>query len=139
MVLLRMLADQSPYTNVLEKIKEKCNKIMFSTSIDKEWRTKAYIEGMSVLTLIRKLEELKQIEKLKKCKKISLDKARKLVRSKKCRKPDDRYDLKFVEAAMAEKAILITRDFTLLDLNPYKCGKVYLKIMSPEDYLARAI
>lgn len=135
MVLLRMFTDKSPYVDVLERIKEKCNKIVFSTPIHKEWRSKAYAEGMSALLVIRKLEELRQINKLKKCKKTLIDEARKLIESKKCRKPTDHDDLKFVEVALAEKAILISKDSHLLNLNPYNCGEIDLKIISPEDYL----
>lgn len=135
MVLLRMFSGKPPYIDVLEKIKEKCNRIVFSTSINKEWRSKAHAEGMSALIILRKLEELEQIKKLKKCKQTLIGKAQKLIQTKKCRKPTDHDDLKFVEVALAEKAILITKDRVLLSLNPYNCGKITLKIVSPEDYL----
>jgi len=135
MVLLRMLADKSPYVNVLEKIKEKCNKIVFSTPILKECMGKAYKEGMSTSIMIRKLEELNQIKKLKKCNKTSIDKARKLINSKNYKKPADDYDLKFIEAALADKASIITKDQGLLNMNPYNCGKTNLEIITPEDYL----
>jgi len=135
MVLLRMFTDKSPYVDVLKRIKEECNKIIFSTHIVREWRTKAYVAGMSSLIVLRKLEELRQIKKLKRCNKAPIDRARKLIANKKCKKPIDLDDLKFVEVALARKADLITRDPILLNLNPYNCGKFRLKIMSPEDYL----
>jgi predicted nucleic acid-binding protein len=136
MVLLRMLADKSPYAEVLNVIREKCNKIVFSTSIRREWATKAYAEGMSAAIVIRKLEELNQINKLKKSNKTSIDKARRLISTKKCGKPSDTDDLKYIEVALAEKAIIITRDHVLLDLNPYRCGQVNLEIRTPENYLS---
>lgn len=137
MIFLRALAGKPPSVIVLEKIKEICNKILISSPIAKELRSKAYVEGMSSLIILRKLKEFRQIKKLKKCKKTSIDKARKLIDSENCKKPTDRSDLKFIEAALAEKAILITKDHVLLNLNPYNCGKISLRIISPEEYLSR--
>lgn len=130
-----MVANKSPYVNVLEKIKEICNKILISTSITKEWRSKAYTQGMSSLIILRNLHELDQIEKLKKCSKTSIVKAARLMDSEKCKRPTDQDNLKFLEVALAGKAILITDDRVLLNLNPYNCGKTKLRILPPEEFL----
>jgi len=135
MVLLRILSNKSPYVDILERIIEDCNKIMFSTPILREWITKSFKEGMSSSVILRKLEELRQIKKLKRCNKTSIDKARKLITARKCKKPTDSDDLKFVEVALSSKAILITKDRGLLDLNPYKCGKKHVVIIRPQKYL----
>lgn len=90
---------------------------------------------MSVSIVVRKLEELEQINKLKKCSQTSINKAQKLLKTKKCRKPTDDEDMKFVEAALSEKAVIITKDKAILDLIPYRCGNVTVEIIAPEDYL----
>lgn len=135
MVLLRGLASKSPYTEVLEKIKEKCNRICVTTSIVKEWKSKASVTGMSSYILLRKLIDLRQHKKLRKCNKTSIEKINKLMNKKRCIKPKDKYDQKFLEAALATKAILITEDSGLLTLNPYTCDKISLDIMRTEEYL----
>lgn len=135
MVLLRGLASKSPYADVLEKIKEQCNRICFTTSIAREWASKASATGMSSYILIRKLTDLKQQKKLKKCNKTSIEKINKLMTKKRCRKPKDKRDRKILEAALATKAILITEDRGLLILNPYTCDKISIDIMRTEEYL----
>ena len=108
---------------------------MISTPIVKEWISKANAEGMSSFIILRKLKEIGQNKKLKKCNETSIEKARKLIVSKKCKKPTDRDDLKFIEVALAAKAILVTKDRAVLNLDPYICGRIRLTIISPEDYL----
>ena len=135
MVLLRGLASKSPYVDVLERIKEQCNRICVTTSIAKEWTSKASVTGMSSYILTRKLNDLRQNKKLKKCNKTSIEKINKLMNKKRCRKTKDKRDQKFLEAALATKAILITEDRGLLILNPYTCAKISLDIMRTEEYL----
>ena len=135
MVLLRALAGKSPHVDVLERIKEICNKVLFSTPILREWICKAFAEGMTSVILLRKLEEIRKDNKMKKCGGTSIDKARKMINRQRCMKPTDRDDLKFVEVALATGAVLVTCDPHLLVLNPYVCGRRRLKIMTPEDYL----
>jgi predicted nucleic acid-binding protein len=135
MVLLRMLSSKSPYVDVLERIKEECYHIAFSTPMRREWKTKAYAEGMPASIVFRKLEELDQLKKLRKCNKTRVDKAQKLVDQEKCKKPKDKDDVKFVIVALAEQATILTEDWGLLNLDPYKCANTALRIKTPSDFL----
>jgi len=135
MVLLRMLSGKSPYVDVLERIKVEYYQIAFSTSMRREWMTKAYEEGMSTSIVVRKLEELNQLRKLRKCNKTRVDKARKLVDREKCKKPNDKDDVKFVIVALAEEATILTEDRGLLNLDPYRCANTALEIRTPSDFL----
>ena len=56
-------------------------------------------------------------KKLKKRNKTSIEKIYKLMSEKRCRKPKYKKDLKFLEAALAAKATLITEDNGILILN----------------------
>lgn len=135
MVFLRMLSNRPSYVDLLQKIKQTCNRIVISTPIAKEWMSKAHVEGMTPIILLTRIGQLKRIDKLRKCGKSMLDKAKKLIEKKKCRKPKDRYDMKFLEAALAEDCTLITEDQALLALNPYRCGQKNFVIVTPEDYM----
>ena len=135
MVLLRMLSSRSPYVEALERIRKECYHIAFSTSMRREWMTKSYDEGMPASIVVRKLEELNQLKKLRKCNKTRVDKARKLVEREKCKKPNDKDDVKFVIVALAEEAIILTEDWVLLNLDPYKCANTTLEIKTPSDFL----
>ncbi len=135
MIALRMLSDRAPYRDLLQKINEKPDKIMYSAPVIKEWRTKAYAEGMTSFIILRKLEELRQNEKLKKCSQTLLINAQELIEKKKCKKPSDNFDLKYIELALAVEALLITEDHALLTLDPYGCGGKNFRIIKPEDYM----
>jgi predicted nucleic acid-binding protein len=135
MVLLRMLSSKSPYVDALERIKKEYYHIAFSTSMRREWMTKSYDEGMPASIVVRKLEELNQLKKLRKCNKTRVDKTRKLFDREKCKKPNDKDDVKFVIVALAEEATILTEDRVLLNLDPYKCANTALEIKTPSDFL----
>jgi predicted nucleic acid-binding protein len=65
--------------------------------------------------------------------------SRRLISRENCRKPNDRYDMKFLEVALATEATLITQDSGLLNLSPYKCGRKNVRIVTPADYLNETI
>lgn len=135
MIFLRMFSEKSAYSDILRKIMKNCNKIIVSTKIVKEWRSKSNTMGMSSVIILRKLKELSEVHKIKKCTEASIDKVRRLINEKRCKRPNDKYDMKFIEVAIASRAFLLTEDHHLLDLEPYNCGKKNLRIMSSSDYL----
>ena len=135
MIALRMLSDKSPYKDLLQRIKEKQYRIAYSTPVFREWITKARAEGMPSFIILRKFEELKEIDKVKKCNFTLLSNAQMLIKKKRCRKPNDDFDLKYIELSLAVEATLITEDRTLLDLDPYNCGNKSFRIIKLEDYL----
>jgi predicted nucleic acid-binding protein len=73
--------------------------------------------------------------KLRKCTKTRLEKARKLVDQQKCKKPNDKDDVKFLIVALAEEAIIPTEDHALLSFDPYECADIALEIITPSDFV----
>jgi putative PIN family toxin of toxin-antitoxin system len=134
-VVLRALAGKSPYSNTLYRIKEICDTISFSNRIQKEYLNKAHKSGLTGLFLISEFDKLKRCKKLKKINHTSIINARKEIQKKKLPLPNDKDDIKFVEAAIAKKAkYIITTDTTLLDLDPYRIKNGTIRIIEPIEY-----
>jgi predicted nucleic acid-binding protein len=127
---LRSLARVSGYDKVLEKIKRKCDVIVSTGNIEKEYRSRLNIFGMSQIILLERLEMLRDEGKLKHIKRSKLRKI------KICREPDDKEDIKFLLAALATGAsYIITTDKGLTRLNPYKCEQICIRIIEPDEYI----
>ena len=133
-VLLRALGDVVPYTEVRERMASKGDIVAVSKDILKEYRGKAKKEGMTPLILQRKLQELENAGKLRNIPRSKVE----LVRIE--RKPNDPKDEKFLAVAAAIRArCIISIDPHLLDLDPYECDRMQIRILRPEDYDSRPL
>ena len=131
--LIRGIGKVGKYFKVIERIKKKCDTIIVTTQIIKEYKGRVRIGGMTIPILQRKLDNLRELDKFKK---ISVSRVEfKLKNIDICKKPTDNQDFKFLKLALAEDSpYLITEDRHLLNLNPYNCKNTDLKIIRPEDY-----
>jgi len=137
-VFLRALGNINPHTQALEHLKERCNIIRFSNIILREYKVIARKLGMSPTLLISKSEELKKIGKFKKINQYPLRKAKMIIKKNRLPVPKDKYDVKFIEAALASKAkYIVTIDRGMLNLNPYCYDSENIEIISPETYQTR--
>lgn len=93
---------------------------------------------MSPTLLISKSEELKKIGKFKKINQYPLKKAKTIISKNRLPIPEDKYDVKFIEAALASKAkYIVTIDRGMLNLNPFRYDGENIEIISPEAYQTR--
>lgn len=137
---IRALADIENHRKVLNHLKAKCHIIVTTTGITKEYKSRLRKTGMTTYILQRRLEDLTQIKKLKRLKVTPLKKAKKKIKDEHLRLPEDRNDIKFIEAAVASKArYLITTDRGLLGLNPYKCKQAYIEVITPQKYVQNTL
>jgi predicted nucleic acid-binding protein len=103
--------------------------IAVSGKILKEYRGKVSHGGMTQYIFERKLREIENRGKLKMVPESIL----RLHNIEK--KPNDKYDEKFLHAAVAREAgCIITTDPGLLELDPYKSGSVSVRVLRPEEY-----
>lgn len=133
--LIRALAELEPYSRALGHLTQKCDTIVFSTQIMKEYSGRFHKAGMTKLIFQRKLEEIRQRGKLKRCNETPLRNARRRIRDERLPLPNDRTDIKFVEAALASNAgYIITTDRGLLELDPYRYQGSRIGIIDPAEY-----
>jgi putative PIN family toxin of toxin-antitoxin system len=134
--MIRAVAGKSPYSEALERLKNKCHMIAYSKKIMKEYIAKLRVVGMSAYIFQRKLEDIKEMNKLKRATNTILLRARRKIRQRHLPLPSDRTDIKFLVAALAKSAkYIITTDRHLLVLNPYGHGNSQIKIVCPQNYL----
>lgn len=134
--MIRAVAGKSPYSEALERLKNKCHMIAYSKKIMKEYIAKLRVVGMSAYIFLRKLEGIKEMNKLKRVNNTILQRARRKIRQESLPLPSDRTDIKFLVAALAKSAkYIISTDRHLLALNPYRHNNSQIKIMPPENYL----
>jgi len=133
--LIRALANFEPYSKALEHLIEKCDTIVFSTQIMKEYFGKFHKAGMTKTFFQRKLEDIRQLGKLRRCYETPLRKARKQIKTKHLPLPNDRTDIKFIETAIASNArYIVTNDGELLRMNPYRYQNSHISIIDPVEY-----
>jgi predicted nucleic acid-binding protein len=130
-VFLRSLGDGS--NGMFEKIKSKCDRIVFTKKILKEYASKAKSEGMSIEVFRRRLERF--IDRFKRYRKevfVGESRLRLIRRELVFPRGFDKYDKKFVEAASAfDEGCIITRDLKIHELGqPFS-----LDVLTPEDYI----
>lgn len=132
-IVFKALAGRvEKYKLFLETIKEKCDRIVITNDIKKEYRSRASTYGMTLVIIIQRLEKLGYRGK-KKIRKVSASIEIKKYNFKVLK---DEKDLKFIEAAIASKAsYLVTEDSHLLELKVIKHKSGECKIIKPEDYL----
>jgi putative PIN family toxin of toxin-antitoxin system len=134
-VLIRAIADIPPHSTALEHLIKKCDTIVFSTQIMKEYSGKFHVTGMEKYILLRKLEDLKQQGKFDRCHEAQLKRARNKIKRKRLPLPKDRTDSKFIEVAIGANArYIVTNDRHLLRLSPYKCPSSQIEIIKPGEY-----
>ena len=134
--MIRAVAGKSPYSEALERLKNRCHMIAYSKKIMKEYIGKLRAVGMTIYIFLRKLEDIKQMNKLKRATNTILLRAKKEIRQKRLPLPSDRYDVKFLVAALAKSAkYIITTDPHLLTLNPYRYAGSQIEIVPPQSYL----
>jgi putative PIN family toxin of toxin-antitoxin system len=137
-VFLKALGQQEPHRDAMEHFMKVSHTMRYSTEILNEYKSKTSCEGMTVLFLLRKVMELERSGKLKKIKVTLLEQSSELIRDNHCQMPNDRYDDKFVVAAIACKArFVVTTDNGMLDLNPYRCDRVGVEFIEPASYQTR--
>jgi predicted nucleic acid-binding protein len=135
MVLLKALADILPFSDTLECIRKKCDRIVLSTNILREYKCKATAEGMTLFILLRKVKELQRIGKTRRINHTQIEYAKSLIEREKLPLPSDKFDHKFFEAAIACNAkYIITADNGSLALDPYDHNSVYIRIVDPIRY-----
>ncbi|HID26529.1 MAG TPA: putative toxin-antitoxin system toxin component, PIN family [Methanosarcinales archaeon] len=132
-IVFKALAGRvEKYKLFLETIKEKCDRIVITNDIKKEYRSRASTYGMTLVIIMQRLEKLGYRGK-KKIRKVSASIEIKKYNFKVLK---DEKDLKFIEAAIASKAsYLVTEDSHLLELKVIKHKSGECKIIKPEDYL----
>lgn len=133
--LIRALAELEPYSQALKRLIEKCDTIIFSTQISKEYSGKFHKTGMPKFIFQRKLEDLRQQGKLKRSYETALKNARRKIKIERLPLPNDRTDIKFIVTAIAANArYIITNDNHLLRLNPYRYQHSRINIIDPVEY-----
>ncbi|MFQ6055578.1 MAG: hypothetical protein ACE5J3_06325 [Methanosarcinales archaeon] len=136
MVLFKSLSGRNEtYKLFLETIKEKCDRIVITNDIKKEYKSRASTYGMSIVIVMQRLLEKLEYRGKKKIQKVGesvIDSARAIIN----KIPKNKYDIKFIEAATTSKAsYLVTEDSHLLELKVIKHKSGECKIIKPEDYL----
>lgn len=125
--------------NLKDKIIEVCDKIIVTTEILREYKTKCFEMGLPVTFVLRKLEELKKLGTLIKVGKSIITKVNVVPNkpiSNKITHQRDPQDDKFILAARASRALcIITFDHYLLSLdNHYE-----FRIVEPDNYLSNLL
>ena len=132
-VLFRMLGQE--LETLRNKIIEICDKIVITTEILKEYKSKCYVKGFTTTILLRKLRDLESLGKIKKVEKSVLEqydtKPVKPIKHSITRNRDLQDD-KFLLAARAACVLcLITSDHYLLSLD----NNYDFRIIEPDNYI----
>lgn len=133
-VFIRALGRVDDFEDFLHALFKCDDKIVLTPEILKEYRSKLRLGGFTVRIFERKIqEEFRRKNKIKDIEKSKLDR----VDLSSCKKPNDKFDIKFIKAGLASNAAcIITIDRGhLLSLDPYKCNDHLIRICKPEKYV----
>lgn len=136
--LLRAFNKISPHSDALQRLRLICDRIAISNPIKKEFLSKLHRFGLSIILFEGGLAELSRLSKIKRITRTRLIKARQKIEENHLPLPNDRWDHKFIEAALAVHAsCIITTDSGLLSMDPYIYDRSMgstIRIIRPEYY-----